>query len=254
MSLVIVNTRVANLSSVKFAFERLGVNPVVSADPEVIRNAERVVLPGVGTAPAAMRSLPELGLVETIQQLTQPVLGICLGMQILCESSAEGKASESSEGKASASPEGKASASSEGVASASSEGKAPPCAADSDENTQCLNLIPAQVCKLKNREHLPLPHMGWNQTQVSNHPLFKGLNDPWFYFVHSFAVPVTGPVTEPVTGSAAEAGSITIAEAEYTQRFSAAIANNNFMGVQFHPERSGKDGAKVLNNFLEISF
>lgn len=213
MSLVIVNTRVANLSSVKFAFERLGVNPVVSADPEVIRNAERVVLPGVGTAPAAMRSLQELGLVETIQQLTQPVLGICLGMQILCESSTEGTA--------------------EGAG----------------QTTDCLSLIPAQVCKLKNKEQLPLPHMGWNQTQVSNHPLFKGLNNPWFYFVHSFAVPVTGPVT----GSAAEAGSITIAEAEYTQRFSAAIANKNFMGVQFHPERSGKDGAKVLSNFLELT-
>jgi len=253
MSLVIVNTRVANLSSVKFAFERLGVNPTVSADPEVIRNAERVVLPGVGTAPAAMRSLLELGLLETIQQLTQPVLGICLGMQILCESSAEG----SSQGSAPPCVANSAQSDSShktrpsgGVASASSEGKAPPCVADSDENTQCLNLIPAQVCKIKNREHLPLPHMGWNQTQVSNHPLFKGLNDPWFYFVHSFAV----PVTEPVTGSVAEAGSITIAEAEYTQRFSAAIANNNFMGVQFHPERSGKDGAKVLSNFLEISF
>lgn len=89
-SLVIIDTSCANLSSVRFAFERLGVEPVVSASPAVIRAAERVVLPGVGTAAAAMRNLQQLGLVEVIQQLEQPVLGICLGMQLLTDYSAEG--------------------------------------------------------------------------------------------------------------------------------------------------------------------
>lgn len=90
MSVVIVDTACANLSSVKFAFERLGVNPVISADARVIAAAERVILPGVGTAKAAMRNLQQLDLVTTLRQLQQPVLGICLGMQLLTESSEEG--------------------------------------------------------------------------------------------------------------------------------------------------------------------
>ncbi|WP_194755305.1 imidazole glycerol phosphate synthase subunit HisH [Aliidiomarina indica] len=198
MSLVIVNTRVANLASVDFAFRRLGVTPIISADPEIIRNAERVVLPGVGTAAAAMRSLHGLALVDTLRSLTQPMLGVCLGMQMLTESS-----DESASGR-----------------------------------IDCLGVIPGSIERMTTAKHKPLPHMGWNQTQVGDHPLFAGLQDPWFYYVHSYAAPVS---------------EFTIAKCEYTQAFSGAIARDNFMGVQFHPERSGSDGARVLKNFLELS-
>lgn len=198
MELVIINTRVANLTSVAAGFRRLGQQPRISAEPEVIRSADRVVLPGVGTAAAAMRSLHELQLAEVISSLTQPVLGICLGMQVLTESSAE-----------------------------SSQGRLP-----------CLNLIPGTTEKLPGGANLPLPHMGWNQTQVSEHPLFNGLNAPWFYYVHSYGV---------------QPGAATVAQCTYAQPFAAAIARANFMGVQFHPERSGADGARVLQNFLEVS-
>lgn len=198
MSLVIVNTRVANLASVDFAFRRLGVTPVISADPQVIRNAERVVLPGVGTASAAMRSLRTLALVDTLQNLSQPVLGVCLGMQMLTEASAE----------------------------------------SADGEIECLGVIPGRIERMASAQSKPLPHMGWNQTQVSDHPLFAGLHDPWFYYVHSYAAPVS---------------EFTIAQCEYTQAFSGAIARDNYMGVQFHPERSGADGARVLKNFLELS-
>ncbi|RUO35344.1 imidazole glycerol phosphate synthase subunit HisH [Aliidiomarina sanyensis] len=201
MSLVIVNTRVANLASVDFAFQRFGVHATISADPAIIRAAERVVLPGVGTAGAAMRSLQSLELVNVLRELEQPVLGICLGMQMLAESSHESQGAQ-------------------------------------DKPTPCLGVIPTQIERLHDDGRHPLPHMGWNQTQVSEHPLFRGLNNPWFYYVHSFAAPVNDSA---------------IAACDYTQPFAAAIAHKNFMGVQFHPERSGHDGAQVLKNFLEIS-
>lgn len=198
-NLVIVNTRVANLASVAFAFRRLGVEPVISADPEVIRNADRVVLPGVGTAEAAMRALHEIDLVSTLQSLTQPVLGICLGMQMLTRYSTETRAAEP---------------------------------------VPALGVIPTHIERLRSQAGLPLPHMGWNRTEVTDHPLFEGLEQPWFYFVHSFVAPVDGA---------------TIASCDYGQPFAAAIANGNFLGVQFHPERSGADGARVLQNFLEFT-
>lgn len=203
MSLVIVNTSCANLASVDFAFKRLGVSPLISADPAVIRNAERVVLPGVGTAGAAMRELNRLQLVGTLQRLSQPLLGICLGMQMLTRESEEQR-----------------------------DGQTVPC----------LSVIPTRVERMQNALNMPLPHMGWNRTEVSEHPLFKGFGEgtdsPYFYYVHSFAAPLSQQ---------------SIARCDYTQPFSAAIAQNNFMGVQFHPERSGDAGAQVLQNFLEIS-
>ena len=198
MRLAIVNTRCANLASVKFAFERLGETPIITADSRVLSEVDRVVLPGVGTAGEAMRALAELDIIDTLQTLTQPVLGICLGMQLLSQQSAESRS----------------------------------------EKVRCLGVIDTEVQRLQQKDQLPLPHMGWNRTKVSEHALFKGLDNPWFYYVHSYAAPVSGA---------------TIARCEYTQDFSAAIANGNFMGVQFHPERSGSDGAKVLKNFMEIS-
>lgn len=192
---VIIDTGCANLTSLKFAVERLTRNVVVSSDPGTINSADRVFLPGVGSAKYAMGVLESRGLTPVIQNLNQPVLGICLGMQMLTSSSSEG-------------------------------------------DTACLNLVPGQVKGLDS-DGLRLPHMGWNTlTNIADHPLFHGINeDMYFYFVHSYAV---GP------------SDLSIALCEYGSPFSAGIASNNFMGVQFHPERSSLAGANILKNFLEI--
>jgi imidazole glycerol-phosphate synthase subunit HisH len=193
---VIVDTGCANISSLKFALERLTGSVTVTDKPETILAAERVFLPGVGTANYAMGVMEQKGLSQVIQQLTQPLLGICLGMQLLTVSSSEG-------------------------------------------DTDCLNLIPVQVIGLE-AQGLRLPHMGWNTlTQRVDHPLFRGIpQDEYFYFVHSYAAGLS---------------EWTLASSEYGNQFSAALAYKNFMGVQFHPERSGKMGSQVLKNFLELS-
>ena len=194
-NVVILDTGCCNLTSLKAAVERLGVDPIVSRDPTTIRSAERLFLPGVGTAKAAMSMIKERGLVDLIVEATQPVLGICLGMQLL------GKTSEETGG------------------------------------IEMLGLVQQPVRQLKTGE-LPLPHMGWNQIVPNADPLFKGVADKThFYFVHSFAMPINAQ---------------TIALAEYGEPFSAAVRINNFWGVQFHPERSGPAGARLLKNFLEI--
>ncbi len=192
---VIIDTGCANISSLKFALERLTGSVHVTDKPESILTADRVFLPGVGTANYAMSILEQKGLSQVIQKLTQPVLGICLGMQMLTTSSSEG-------------------------------------------NTGCLNLIPGEVRGLQ-AQGLRLPHMGWNTlAEVADHPLFSGIpKDEYFYFVHSYAAGLS---------------QWTIASCEYGNRFSAALAHKNFMGVQFHPERSGQRGSQLLKNFLEL--
>lgn len=207
---VIVDTGCANLSSVKFAVERLGFEVTITDDVTVIQQAEKVIFPGVGSAKHAMKNIKAKKLVAVLQGLTQPVLGFCLGMQLMTESSTEGKKS-------------------------STEG-------NSDDNISnivpCLNLIPTAIEPLKAQGNR-LPHMGWNTlTQVSNHPIFKGISEgDYFYFVHSFAAPVS---------------EYTIASCEYGSTFSAAIAKDNFIGCQFHPERSSALGSKIIQNFLEL--
>ena len=193
---VIIDTGCANINSLKFALERLTDDVIVSADPEIIRSADRVLLPGVGSAAFAMESLRSRELVAVIQNLKQPVLGICLGMQLLMTHSEEGEIS-------------------------------------------CLDMIPGNVKALRT-EGLRLPHMGWNTLSVINpHPLFNQVPaDEYFYFVHSYGV-------EPAEPS--------IAQCKYGAPFAAAVSHDNFMGVQFHPERSGEMGARILKNFLEIS-
>lgn len=196
--IVIVNTGCANISSVRFALERLGVSVEVSDDVGVIKAADKVFFPGVGSASAAMQSITAKQLAPTLQSLTQPVLGVCLGMQLMVESS-----DESRTGK-----------------------------------IDCLGLMPGHVGRLESQGQR-LPHMGWNTvTSARENPLFAGIDDgTYFYFVHSFAVPEYEN---------------TLASCEYGQRFSAAIAHNNYFGVQFHPERSGDAGAQLLTNFVNM--
>lgn len=194
MNLVIIDTGCANLSSVKFAFDRLGIQAEISRDLAKIRSADKLLLPGVGTAIAAMKNLQDRQLIETIQNATQPMLGICLGMQLMTEFSTEG-------------------------------------------NVETLRLMSGKTELIPNTG-LPLPHMGWNRVRyTADHPLFAGIEqDSHFYFVHSYAV---------------LPNENTIATSNYGVDFSAAIANKNFYGVQFHPERSGKNGAQLLKNFVE---
>lgn len=192
--LTIIDTGCANLSSVKFAFDRLGIQAEISRDLAKISSADKLLLPGVGTAIAAMKNLQDRQLIETIQNATQPMLGICLGMQLMTEFSTEG-------------------------------------------NVDTLRLMSGKTELIPNTG-LPLPHMGWNRVRyAADHPLFAGIEqDSHFYFVHSYAV---------------LPNENTIATSNYGVDFSAAIASKNFYGVQFHPERSGKNGAQLLKNFVE---
>jgi len=200
---LLVDTGCANLASVQSAIERLGFTVTISDDTEAIAQADKVILPGVGNAQHAMQNLQQKSLIHTLQQLTQPVLGFCLGMQLMTRHSAELSLNQAN-----------------------------------NTLVDCLNLIPTEIKALPSGK-VRLPHMGWNTlTQVSNHPIFEGITvGDYFYFVHSFAAPIS---------------EYTIASCEYGINFSAAIAKNNFVGCQFHPERSGKLGSKIIENFLTM--
>ena len=206
--IVIIDTGCANLSSVRFAIERLGYEVVVSKDPAILQQATKLFLPGVGTAKEAMANLIERNLVEEIKKLTQPVLGICLGMQMLAEGSEEVFAEE---------------------------------AASDDAETEVIKTLGLVDGFVEKMDVAPLrsPHMGWNQiTPKLDEPLFKDIPaGTYFYFVHSYALPVNEN---------------TIASCEYGTPFTAAVNKDNFYGVQFHPERSGKAGAQLIKNFLEL--
>jgi glutamine amidotransferase len=190
--IAVVDTGGANLASVIDALERLDAKAELTKDPEKINASPRVILPGVGSAADAMQRLHAAGLIETLKGLTQPVLGICLGMQLLFASSQEGP-------------------------------------------TGCLGLLPGEVSRLGGPR--PVPHMGWNSVSEEGvHPLLAGIApNSYFYFVHSYRAPA-GPWVK--------------ASAEYGEKIPAAVRKDNFLGVQFHPERSGAAGSKVLANFL----
>ena len=198
MKVALVKCGGANFGSVQYALERLGVNAVVTDDAEIIQSADKVILPGVGSAQAAMQRIAQHDLADILKNLQQPTLAICLGMQVLCESSVEG-------------------------------------------DTQCLGIIPTQVQAMSASEGVRVPHMGWNQvSHQENHPLFKDIQqDDYAYFVHAFSVPVNG---------------YTIALSVHGETFSAAMQYRNYFAVQYHPERSGEYGLKILENFINLDF
>jgi len=186
----------ANIASLQFALQRLGARAVLTSDHEIIRQASRVILPGVGAARAAMDKLRDHRLDELIPTLTQPVLGICLGMQLLFDGSDE-------------------------------------------DDVKCLGLIEGHARRFDAAPERPVPHMGWNRVeQVRNTRLLDGIPDgAHFYFVHSYAIDTV----------ATTAGCT-----DYGRTFTSVVRKGNFMGTQFHPERSGVCGARLLQNFLQL--
>ena len=191
----IVDSGGANIASLLFAFERLGVEATLTTDANIIRAAERVVLPGVGAARDAMQRLQDAALVDVIRELEQPVLGICLGMQLLCDASEE-------------------------------------------DDVECLGIIPGVARNLEVGEDCAVPNMGWCATRSSaTNAILDGIDDgSWFYYLHSYALPVSRA---------------TIATACHTHEFSAMVCKDNFVAAQFHPERSSRAGARLLQNFME---
>ena len=193
MKTVLIDYGAGNVQSVKYALNRLGIEPILTKDHDIIRSADKVIFPGVGAADSAMKQLKASGLDKLIPTLTQPVLGICVGMQLMCKSSTEG-------------------------------------------NVDCLGIIDVEVKKFD--KGLKIPHMGWNNIQDIKSSLFNGNhNAEQMYFVHSYYVPVN---------------EYTIATTDYGVPFSAAIQKDNFYAVQFHTEKSGDIGEKILKNFLEL--
>lgn len=193
---VLVDAGGSNIGSVRFALQRLGIEATLSADPRRIREATHVILPGVGAAAPGMRRLHDTGLVDTVRGLTQPVLGVCLGMQLLFERSEEG-------------------------------------------DTPCLGVIPGVVQHFPQKDDVRIPHMGWNALRSERaSPLFAGTEaEPYVYFVHSYATPMAEH---------------TLASSDHGGRFAAVVQHGNFYGMQFHPERSGPTGARLLQNFLSL--
>ncbi|CAL4319128.1 imidazole glycerol phosphate synthase subunit HisH [Buchnera aphidicola] len=196
MNIIIIDTGCANLYSLRYAIQRLGYNPIITREINLILNADKLFLPGVGTPKTAMQQLHLSNLIKIIKNFTKPVMGICLGMQLLCSYSQE-------------------------------------C-----QGLKMLNVIDTVVSKLK-VDKLSIPHTGWNEIIINNNStLFRNIrNKSRFYFVHSYAV---------------EINKYTIASSYYGTFFSAIVKKNNFLGVQFHPEKSGESGAQLIKNFLEI--
>jgi glutamine amidotransferase len=222
----IVDSGGANIASLRYALDRLGASSELTTDPGRLRRAERVILPGVGHASDAMARLRTLGLDSAIRELTQPVLGICLGMQLLFRASEEGGD-----------------------------------ATGGENQTECLGVIAATVRRMQGDRERPIPHMGWNRLEFPAEALPAGTTAPppgagllpidragatlldglengvHMYFVHGYAAPV-GPWTR--------------ATACYGEAFSAVVAERNFVGTQFHPERSAAGGHRLLENFLRL--
>jgi len=199
MKVVIIKYNAGNIMSVDYALQRMGIDGEVTNDPESILAADKVIFPGVGEASTTMKYLREYNLDKLIISLTQPVLGICLGMQLMCSHSDEG-------------------------------------------NVDCLGIFEERVERFVPKPGMEnitkVPHMGWNSLYDLKSGLFDAsISGQYVYFVHSYFVTV---------------GNDTIAVSDYINPFSAALHKNNFYATQFHPEKSGKTGAKILKNFIEL--
>ncbi len=193
--IAIIDYDAGNVKSVQNALKKLGFEAVITSDIETIKNAEKVIFPGVGEASSAMKKLQERGLDAVIQNLKQPVLGICLGMQLMCNASEEG-------------------------------------------NTKALGIFDCEVKLFPNSDIVP--HMGWNNVSEMKGKLLENISDTDnFYFVHSYY---------------AEIGENTSSVCDYIKNFSATLEKDNFFAAQFHPEKSGDAGFKLLENFLNVRF
>lgn len=191
--IAIIDYGAGNVKSVENAVRKLGFETIITSDFEEIRNAEKVIFPGVGEASTAMEYLKQRNLDTLIPTLKQPFLGICLGQQLLCDFSEEG-------------------------------------------NTQCLGIFELKVKEFPATDIVP--HMGWNNLQQIKRELLNGIStDDNFYFVHSYYC---------------EVGENTTSECDYILPFSATLQKDNFYGTQFHPEKSGDVGSKILENFLKL--
>ena len=193
----IVNYGAGNIFSLKAALDRLDLQYGMINTSEDFHQYDRIIVPGVGHAGAAMRKLIDTGLLPAINTYTKPVLGICVGMQLLTDYSEEG-------------------------------------------DSEMTGIIPLKTLRFNTQLSKKVPHIGWNNITISpNNKLFSGIpNEAYFYFVHSYFI---------------EYNSIfTVASCSYGNKFSAAIQKNNFYGVQFHPEKSGEVGEKLLQNFAHI--
>ena len=192
MNVAIVDYGVGNIKSIQHSLDRIGVNHTYTMDKEEIISAEKVVFPGVGDASYAMKQLKKQNLDKLIPNLKQPFLGICLGMQLMCNYSEEG-------------------------------------------DTSCLGIINTSVKKF-NSNNNKIPQIGWNNIKNLKTNLFKGIAENEFmYFVHTYFVPKS---------------TYTISESSYGLNYSSAINKDNFYGTQFHPEKSGLIGEKIIKNFI----
>ena len=214
MKIAIIDYKAGNIRSVIFALERLGVQPILTADIETILSADKVIFPGQGEASSAMRNLRERGLDKLIPNLKQPFLGVCVGMQLLCDYSEENDT---------------------------------PCLGVIPQRVLKFPTHTPSVSDPKMLENrLKVPQVGWNKISISDERWVMGdgessilspkLNDQWFYFVHSYYV---------------EKGEYTTATAEYGVEFSACLKKDNFHAAQFHPEKSSTHGEQLIQNFLE---
>lgn len=198
-NIVIIKYNAGNIRSVDNALKRLGQNAEITDDREKIARADKVIFPGVGEASTTMEYLNRTGLSELILSITKPVLGICLGMQLMSKHSEEG-------------------------------------------NTDSLGIFNESVIKFKTNKadshHLKIPHMGWNKIYNLKGSLFdSSLEGEYVYFVHSYYMP---------------RGVETVSTTDYGIPFSSAVQHNNFFATQFHPEKSGPVGERILNNFLKL--